>query len=98
MISGAGVVDEFDNQLNDAGQYDNPQDPASLSLVEHIRALSVRGKLTLVYIVFVLIYLLFRKGWVSVFYSDVYKIPRADSVVCTAVYGLFPSFFVFFNI
>ncbi|CAM9773553.1 unnamed protein product [Ascophyllum nodosum] len=71
MISGAGVVDEFDNQLNDAGQYDNPQDPASLSLVEHIRALSVRGKLTLVYIVFVLIYLLFRKGWVLAFVTAV---------------------------
>ena len=65
MISGARV-DEFDHGLNDPSQYDNSQDPASLSVVGHIRALSLRGKLTLAYIIFVLLFLLFKTTWVSV--------------------------------
>ena len=65
MISGARV-DESDHQLNDPDQYDNSQDPASLSVVEHIRALSLRGKLTLAYIILVLLLLLFTTSWVSV--------------------------------
>lgn len=64
MISNAGI-DEFDSQLNDPGQYDNPQDPARLSVVEHLRSLSIMGKLTLIYIVFVLLWLLIRDSWVS---------------------------------
>lgn len=68
MLAGGsrGGIDEFDNQLNDPNQYDNPQDPASLSVVEHIRSLSIRGKLTLAYIAAVLIYLLWACDWVSV--------------------------------
>lgn len=67
MHPGRGVasVDEFDNQLNDPGQYDNPQDPASLSVVEHIRALSIRGKLTLLYIFGVIMFVLWKLDWVS---------------------------------
>lgn len=62
-----GGIDEFDNQLNDPGQYDNPQDPASLSVVEHLRSLSVNGKLTLLYLVGVIVFLLcwLRGDWVS---------------------------------
>lgn len=62
-----GSIDDFDNQLNDPGQYDNPQDPASLSVVEHLRALSANGKLTLLYLVAVLVFLLcwLRGDWVS---------------------------------
>lgn len=64
---GGGGIDEFDNQLNDPGQYDNPQDPASLSVVEHLRALSVNGKLTLLYLMGVIVFLLcwLRGDWVS---------------------------------
>lgn len=58
-------VDEFDNQLNDPGQYDNPQDPASLSVVEHLRALSIRGKLTLLYVAGVIVFVLWTLDWVS---------------------------------
>lgn len=58
-------ADEFDNQLNDPGQYDNPQDPASLSVVEHLRALSVRGKLVLLYVVGAITYVLLRFDLVS---------------------------------
>lgn len=58
-------VDEFDNQLNDPGQYDNPQDPASLSVVEHLRALSIRGKLTLLYVAGVIVFVLCTLDWVS---------------------------------
>lgn len=67
MLSGHGGagIDEFDNQLNDPNQYDNPQDPASLSLAEHVRALSVRGKLVLLYIVCLLLLLLWKLDWVS---------------------------------
>lgn len=63
----AGGIDDFDNQLNDPGQYDNPQDPASLSVVEHLRALSATGKLTLLYLVAVIVFLLcwLRGDWVS---------------------------------
>lgn len=64
MISNAGI-DEIDSQLNDPGQYDNPQDPARLSVMEHLRALSIIGKLTLAYIVLVLLWLLIRDSWVS---------------------------------
>lgn len=66
MLAGrTGVsIDEFDNQLDDPNQYDNPQDPASLSVVEHLRALSVTGKLSLVYVVALLIYLLWKCDWV----------------------------------
>lgn len=67
MLAGRnGVdVDEFDNQLNDPGQYDNPQDPASLSVVEHLRALSIRGKLTLLYVAGVIVFVLWTLDWVS---------------------------------
>ena len=67
MLSGqgGGGIDEFDNQLNDPNQYDNPQDPASLSVMEHLRALSIRGKLTLVYIVGLLLCMLWELDWVS---------------------------------
>lgn len=60
-------IDDFDNQLNDPGQYDNPQDPASLSVVEHLRSLSVNGKLTLLYLLAVIVFLLcwLRGDWVS---------------------------------
>ncbi|CAM9391616.1 unnamed protein product [Ectocarpus fasciculatus] len=60
-------VDEFDNQLNDPGQYDNPQDPASLSVVEHLRALSIRGKLTLLYVAGVIVFVLCTLDWVIAF-------------------------------
>lgn len=71
MLAGGagGNIDEFDNQLNDPNQYDNPQDPASLSVTEHLRALSIRGKLTLVYIAGVLIYLLVQCDWVRQLYT-----------------------------
>lgn len=55
-----GINDEFDHQLNDPGQYDNPQDPASLSVVEHLRALSVRGILALLYVAGAMAYLLLK--------------------------------------
>lgn len=61
-----GNIDEFDNQLSDPNQYDNPQDPASLSAVEHLLALSFRGNLTLLYIVAVLIYVLVKTDSVRV--------------------------------
>lgn len=64
-VNQGGGVDEFDNQLNDPGQYDNPQDPASLSVVEHLRALSVKGKLTLVYVLAVILLLVLWLDWVS---------------------------------
>ena len=69
MLSGhgGGGIDEFDNQLNDPNQYDNPQDPASLSVAEHLCALTIRGKLVLVYIVGLLLWML-CKDWVSLFY------------------------------
>lgn len=57
-------MDEFDAQLNDPNQYDNPQDPANLSVVEHLRSLSIYGKLTVLYIVLVLLYLLVTCHWV----------------------------------
>lgn len=60
-----GISDEFDSQLNDPGQYDNPQDPASLSVVEHLRALSIRGKLVLLYVTGALTYLLLKFDMVS---------------------------------
>lgn len=66
---GGGGIDEFDNQLNDPNQYDNPQDPASLSVMEHLRALSLRGKLTLVYIVGLLLAMLWFLDWVLAFVS-----------------------------
>lgn len=59
-----GNIDEFDSQLNDPHQYDNPQDPASLSVVEHLRGLSIYGKLTVLYIFAVLVFLLVRCHWV----------------------------------
>jgi len=65
MLSVNHGVDEFDNQLNDPGQYDNPQDPASLSVVEHLRALSVKGKLTLLYVLAVILLLVLWLDWVS---------------------------------
>lgn len=73
MLSGqgGGGIDEFDNQLNDPNQYDNPQDPASLSVTEHLLALSIRGKLTLVYIVGLLVCMLWIVDWVSVSLSRV---------------------------
>lgn len=64
-VNQGGGVDEFDNQLNDPGQYDNPQDPASLSVVEHLRALSVKGKLTLLYVLAVILLLVLWLDWVS---------------------------------
>lgn len=67
LAEGAGGnIDEFDNQLSDPNQYDNPQDPASLSAVEHLRALSLRGKLTLIYIAAVLICVFVETDWVRV--------------------------------
>ena len=69
MLSGhgGGGIDEFDNQLNDPNQYDNPQDPASLSVAEHLCALTIRGKLVLVYIVGLLLCMLWMLDWVSVY-------------------------------
>lgn len=64
------VSDEFDSQLNDPGQYDNPQDPASLSVAEHLRALSVRGKLVLLYVAGAMTYLLLRFDLVSLLLAD----------------------------
>lgn len=70
MLSGGarGIADtsELDNQLNDPNQYDNPPDPATLSVVEHLRTLSDFGKLTLVYIVGAIFYLLLVVDKVSV--------------------------------
>lgn len=67
---GRGNVDEFDNELDDrasGGFSDHPgQDPASLSVLEHLKSLSIRGKLTLVYILVVLIALLLWLHWVSI--------------------------------
>lgn len=67
-----GLSDEFDSQLNDPGQYDNPQDPASLSVAEHLRALSVRGKLVLLYVAGAMTYLLLR--------FDLVSLPLADAL------------------
>lgn len=86
MLSGqgGGGIDEFDNQLNDPNQYDNPQDPASLSVMEHLRALSLRGKLTLVYIVGLLLAMLWFLDWVSLSLSQA----GGGVVMC----GLIPIF------
>lgn len=89
---GGGGIDDFDNQLNDPGQYDNPQDPASLSVVEHLRALSVNGKLTLLYLLGVIVFLLcwLRGDWVSAGASDcvisfVAGLPSVSGCSCVCI-------------
>lgn len=61
-----GHIDEFDNQLDDPNGFSDHagEDPASLSVWEHLKALSVSAKLTLVYINLVLVALLIYLHWV----------------------------------
>ncbi|CAM9241519.1 unnamed protein product [Discosporangium mesarthrocarpum] len=58
------MEDDFDDQLRDPNQYDNPTDPASLSFLQHLESLSNVGKATLVYIVLVWVFLLIKLHWV----------------------------------
>lgn len=61
-----GHVDDFDSQLDDPNGFSDHagQDPVNLSVCEHLKALSVTGRLTLVYIAFILVVLLVYLDWV----------------------------------